>query len=264
MCAETCVYSRRVTPILLAIFAVGCGGMGAKSSWPDASTVILGPDVGTVTDAYTLVEALSDSGVSTVSPDVHDNRDSKIFAPDVSPQSGPEVGDLASQRDESHLDVVDVAVEREPDARSRDTSDLRSGQDSSSIAPVPYESIPQCRVNGTGAIFVVWNGGSCDPYPIPPGTTGVSGQVSAIYPILPSDAGVAYQLTCMGSCYHVSSDGSGAEYTISSVCRTEAYSSDGSLWGYVVCLPKIPIGSMNVRDDCGACVPAPIPTFTSG
>jgi hypothetical protein len=252
---EDRVDSRRVLLAVLTMLAGGCAGSGAGNTQPDTSPSIQdAPDVGIATDVYSIATVLPDVGASIVGPEVSDNHDAWIAAPDVAQPIGSEVGDVGGNQDGFRPDAADAVSSSGPDAKS--------GPDSSPIAPVPYESIPQCRVNGTGALFTVSNAGSCAPYSIPAGTPGVSGQVPAIYPVLPSDAGVIRQLVCMGSCYKVGSVTN--EYTITSVCRTEAYSSDGSLWGYVVCLPPVQIDAVNTKSGCGACGPAPIPTVTTG
>ena len=255
MLAEVRVDSRRVLLAVLTMLACGCAGSGAGNTQPDASPSIQDtPDVGIAADVYSTAEVLPDVGASMMGTEVSDNHDAWIAAPDVGQPIGSEVGDVGGNRDGFRPDAADAAPSSGPDAKS--------GPDSLPLAPVPYESIPQCRVNGTGALFVVSNAGACDPYPIPAGTPGVSGQVAAIYPVIPSDAGVAYQLACMGSCYKTGSIGT--EYANTSVCRTEAYYSSGSLFGYVVCLPKVQIDAVNTKSGCGVCVPAPIPRVTPG
>jgi hypothetical protein len=219
----------------LALLLVGCS--------VNAPAIALTEDAPPAPDASP-ADVLAPAALDVqLAPDVH--------APDLfSPEAQPEALAVALDampdvtRDQRAIDLLASGPEA---SRGPDTG---SGPDSLPMAPIPYESIPQCKVNGIP--FTVSNAGSCASYSIPAGTPGISGQVAAIYPVLPSDAGVARQLTCMVACYQNDGASIGSitnQYTdITSVCRTEAYSADGRLWGDVVCLPKM--------QTCGVCVPA--------
>ena len=79
---------------ILTSFAYGCAGAGSKGAQPDALPMTQVYDVGTVSDVYALAEALPDVGDLTAWPDVGGNHDVWIAAPDVSPQTVTDSGQV--------------------------------------------------------------------------------------------------------------------------------------------------------------------------